>query len=690
MKKLLLILSLIFVSQISFSQTHTLQDTTNSFIMDRVFENDTNGLLWWLCDSMHENVLFTEHKSHTGLGINDTMILVKTYKDSFIGLSHNEYQQFYRDLEVQHATYKEHFQDDGQVIMSSGWIVEDLDLTASATKTEAQALEIALDSIGSDTFAWEDDTLEFYLKEDYLDSIATDSTYYPKGVLMYALTGDFKIIEDNYKLAWRFHVVSKSPYRIDNIYIDATNGDLIRIEDAIEKGTFNHIFYGNQYIDDRWISGFNRNKYYLQANDANQYTSGQKNIKTKHTNIYNSYKPTRLPSNTTSNWGNSHWPATSCHYVTQVAWEFWDYQYHRNGPNNNGSGIRVRADVDLREVITNKKVRAVTFYHSPIRGTDYFDFSRNDTSDLPATYDIGGHEFGHAINAWNQKLVASHEHGAILESFGDIIGFMVERYATGSYTWTLGEDADWTIRDLSDPSEYDNPNWRYHDNWEEPSGCNATKANDNCYVHTNCGVQNKWFHLLSVGGTQNGYTVTGIGIDKAALIAMYAFILEINPTETYDEIRSHTIAAARKIYGICSYEVLQTCLAWSACNIGSPCTCDPEFDPDICWDDDIGVSEGQEPVNVNKDHDDYFRLIRAYPNPVTETINISINEYPQLFRNSLNLLIEITDVNGKLVKSHEILNGNNTQINMSEFVSGVYFLKITSGQLQKRLKVIKL
>jgi Zn-dependent metalloprotease len=56
-------------------------------------------------------------------------------------------------------------------------------------------------------------------------------------------------------------------------------------------------------------------------------------------------------------------------------------------------------------------------------------------------------------------------------------------------------------------------------NWVSQSNCRPRSSNDYC-VHTNSGVLNHWFYILTQGktGTNEGssYSVNGIGIDKAA------------------------------------------------------------------------------------------------------------------------------------------------------------------------------
>ncbi|NIW45715.1 MAG: hypothetical protein GWN30_13480, partial [Gammaproteobacteria bacterium] len=63
---------------------------------------------------------------------------------------------------------------------------------------------------------------------------------------------------------------------------------------------------------------------------------------------------------------------------------------------------------------------------------------------------------------------------------------------------------------------------------------------DNGGVHTNSGVQNYWFYLLSEGGSgvnDNGdaYFVTGIGIEEAAQIAYRNLTVYLMPGSDYPD-----------------------------------------------------------------------------------------------------------------------------------------------------------
>jgi Zn-dependent metalloprotease len=73
--------------------------------------------------------------------------------------------------------------------------------------------------------------------------------------------------------------------------------------------------------------------------------------------------------------------------------------------------------------------------------------------------------------------------------------------------WVLGEnsltDANY-IRNMADPHDredsekygWEDPYWYAVENCDPQSGCSNPNDNDNCGIHTNSGVMNRWFYLL--------------------------------------------------------------------------------------------------------------------------------------------------------------------------------------------------
>jgi Zn-dependent metalloprotease len=93
-------------------------------------------------------------------------------------------------------------------------------------------------------------------------------------------------------------------------------------------------------------------------------------------------------------------------------------------------------------------------------------------------------------------------------------------------------------------------------------------------VHTNSGVLNHWFYILTIGksGTNdigNLYNVTGINIDKAAKIAYRLESVYLSANSTYANARTYGIQSATDLYGAGSPEVIATTNAFYAVGVGS-------------------------------------------------------------------------------------------------------------------------
>jgi Zn-dependent metalloprotease len=182
--------------------------------------------------------------------------------------------------------------------------------------------------------------------------------------------------------------------------------------------------------------------------------------------------------------------------------------------------------------------------------------------------DIVSHELSHGVTQYTAGLIYQNEYGALNESFSDIFGTAVEFYTLGSGgDWYVGEGAT-RLRSMSNPNEYGDPD-TYHG-----LGWNFTSS-DNGGVHTNSGVQNYWFYLLSEGGSgvnDNGqsYSVTSLGIDQAEQIAYRNLATYLIPTSEYEDARLGSIYGARDLYGENSPELQSVVDAWDAVGVLKP------------------------------------------------------------------------------------------------------------------------
>ena len=184
--------------------------------------------------------------------------------------------------------------------------------------------------------------------------------------------------------------------------------------------------------------------------------------------------------------------------------------------------------------------------------------------------DVCGHEVSHAVTTYTAGLVYRYESGALNESFSDIFGNAIERYARPmQYSYKIGEDITPSgngIRDMSRPNANNHPDTYKGFLWR-------TGAGDNGGVHSNSGVQNFWFYVLSEGDTaandnSDNYSVKGIGWEKAAEIAYRNLTVYLTKNSQYADARYYGIRAAVDLFGDCSDEMIETTNAWYAVGVG--------------------------------------------------------------------------------------------------------------------------
>ena len=194
---------------------------------------------------------------------------------------------------------------------------------------------------------------------------------------------------------------------------------------------------------------------------------------------------------------------------------------------------------------------------------------------------VMSHEFTHLVTGQTAKLVYEGESGAINESFSDVMGISVCKRVKGDdYGWLIGGYGqmvnDPNMRDMAHPENSGDgndkacPNTYKGENWTDTDDTSA--ENDNGGVHTNSGVQNKWYYLLTDGdkGTNDhgySYDVKGIGLDKSEQIAYRTLTVYATRESQYADIREASLQAAKDLYGESSAEVKSVGDAWDAVGV---------------------------------------------------------------------------------------------------------------------------
>jgi Zn-dependent metalloprotease len=135
--------------------------------------------------------------------------------------------------------------------------------------------------------------------------------------------------------------------------------------------------------------------------------------------------------------------------------------------------------------------------------------------DYASADDVVGHELTHGVTSNESNLIYFNQSGAINESLSDMWGEWIDLTNgagndSPSVRWLMGEDLPiGAIRDMANPPAFGDP---------DRMGSTDYSADiwDEGGVHYNSGVGNKLCYLLTDGGTFNGSTVTGMGIDRTS------------------------------------------------------------------------------------------------------------------------------------------------------------------------------
>ncbi len=145
--------------------------------------------------------------------------------------------------------------------------------------------------------------------------------------------------------------------------------------------------------------------------------------------------------------------------------------------------------------------------------------------------DVTAHEMTHAVTEYEANLIYQNQSGALNESFSDIFGEIIDQINgagndTPPVAWLMGEDLPGigAIRNMADPPAFGDP--------DRVSSYNCTSS-DNGGVHTNSGIPNKAAYLMAAGGTFNGHTVVGIGIEKMGRVQYRALAEYLTQSSTF-------------------------------------------------------------------------------------------------------------------------------------------------------------
>lgn len=493
-------------------------------------------------------------------------VLIRSEKDAY-GTTHYRYQQTYLGIPVEHATYVVH-ESGGSVLYENGKWVKDFpsSLKAQPLLTRQTALSMATADIGASSYKWQIPAEEAFLKQEQNNP---NATYFPKGELVF-YSGEEEVIPSSLRLAYKFDVYAAYPASRTIIFIDANTGSVLGKREMIHStnapGTAVTAYSGTQSITTDYTGTTYRLRETGRGNGIQTF-----NMKTAGTSYASAVDFTDADNNWNNVNTNKDQYATDAHWGAEKTYDYYFSKYGRNSVDNAGLILKSYVHVNLVAQGYPDNVNA------------FWDGSRMSYGDGNTTYkpltalDIAGHEISHGVTEYSSNLTYSGESGAMNEGFSDIFGTSIEFYGRPSRAnWLIGEDIGAAFRSMSSPNTYSQPDTYKGTYW-------YTGTADNGGVHTNSGVLNYWYYLLSQGGSGTNdkgtaFNVTGIGIDKAGAIAYRLNTFYLISTSKYADARTYGIKAAEDLYGVGSAEATQTANAFTAVGIGGTVT------PPACTD----------------------------------------------------------------------------------------------------------
>ena len=521
------------------------------------------------------------------------------------GVSHARQQQFYKDIKVEFGMMITHSLDENvQSINGELYNAEGLNLKPTLSKIEG--LNLAITSINATKFLWDnpEDAQAMNYKK-------------PEGELVI-----FPMVKKGeVKLAYKYDIYSTEPLSRIEIFVDAHSGEILYKNPIIK--------HANDFVSNNNPKSVEQFSSLITGNAATRY-SGSRSIETSlvGTNYvlndltrgggvvtYNSARTTGYPTtnftDADNNWTAAEFANTNkdnaaldAHWGAEKTYDFWLNTFNRN--SFDGLGTQIKSYVHYRKTASTSLSNA--FWNGSVMS--YGDGSTNPFTSI----DVCGHEIGHAICQYTAGLAYQNQSGGMNEGFSDIWGACIEQYGrNGSLSgtilpavWIVGEDFSSSgLRSMSNPNSKGDPSTYLGDFWVAtgdessciPKGTGEVGANDYCGVHTNSGVLNKWFYLLTAGesGTNNApipdtYSVTGIGMLKAAEIAYLTERDYLTANSTYADARAGSLEVASNLYCPLSPEFIAVTNAWFAVNVGEQFTSYPK---------DIALKSVSKSINVS-------------------------------------------------------------------------------------------
>lgn len=583
-----------------------------------------------------------------GFDDNHTFELIREYNDE-LGYTHQNFQHYYKGIPVENDIVFLHIKE-GKVQAVNGQVVSIGDIDANVSLSDAEVIAIAMEDFGTRENVQQSEILTYISKIQKKD-------------------GEVQITATK-----KINLISFLPVKNEFYYINS-QGEIVNqfqnVFHADVQGSGATYYRGTQNITVDSNAGQYRLKdnarniiTYNGANASLSQTTGDISGAVDYTNASTAFTSAALK------------PAVEVHWAMGKTYDYYMQRHNRRSFDNNGIAIKNYYNVpsnfaggwDQQNAVALQMTLGTTDKSVMVYGTG------GSLMNPVVGLDVAGHEYSHLIinRNGNGGLNYQGESGALNESFADMFGASIEFYANINPNWTIGEGIMKPVVTPAYMRNMSNPNaasadygLRQPDTYRGTYWASTTSQEDYGGVHTNSGVSNFWFYLLSDTGIHRGtndigntYYVAGIGVAKAEKIAYRALHNGLTASATFNDAFNATKQAAVALYGAGSNEYNQVVNAWYA----------------------VGIGTAQASVEEN----DFKAKLVIYPNPTkgggTVNIDSQIDD---------NTTVQFYDLLGKQVSQTQDLNKGNNVLDISYLSAGVYQLVFKADGKVHTEKLIK-
>lgn len=164
------------------------------------------------------------------------------------------------------------------------------------------------------------------------------------------------------------------------------------------------------------------------------------------------------------------------------------------------------------------------------------------------THGIVQHSF-HDVSGFPIGEIYSGQTASLNEATADVMGQVFENAYTGMTDWINGIGTGHNLRDLANPHAFTRVGFDslpYPDRWYDPSV--YCGGGDSGGAHHNMTVPAHAIYLFSEGGTRNGCTIQGQGIDVAQRVLFRGWRTYFSRSVSFNEAYTDLIQACTDLY----------------------------------------------------------------------------------------------------------------------------------------------